>query len=342
VTTWADVYGRQARDLRSSLETGPVVLAGVPGSGRSALAAEIASDRRQVRLRLSMAGTPAGLRQDAVHEVLRFLTAPGDPEDFETRVAKAFGVRAPDALALARGKHDTRLSFAEIVDAIPSESCVVVHGSPLLASSWAERALWTLRNRWQRGHSPWLVLLTRPWHVEALAGSEAPFFGFSRTIELSPPSLENWIAASGAEIPTEELAWLIQQTRGVARPTLAVLEKLEEGARDLPSAWTSHVGETRDAAAWAERLAGALHPYGPRLLDAIAADRPVYPAVPGARTDAIAAALRAMRDHDLIFQPTRRRWVVADPALAPHLAARSAARDDAFDTGVMVPGRTEP
>jgi hypothetical protein len=32
-----------------------------------------------------------------------------------------------------------------------------------------------------------------------------------------------------------------------------------------------------------------------------------------------------MRDHDVIYQPRPRSWVVADPALEPHLAvARSA------------------
>jgi hypothetical protein len=325
---WTELYGRQARDLRNALEVGPVVLAGVPGSGRSSLAADIAGGRRLLRLQPGIAGTAATLRQDTARDLLRVLaereSARGEHEDFEARVAEAFGARAPEALALARGKHDAELTFADVVDGIPSEACVVVHDSHLLAGAWAERALWTLRRRWQRGYSPWLNLLTRPWHVAAVAGPDAAFFGFARTEELSPPGLSGWINASRADVPTDQLTWLLQQTRGLPRPTLAVLAKLQEGASDVASAWTRHVAEMRGSAEWAERLARALHPYGPRLLGAIAMDRPVYPAVPTARTDAVASALRTLRDHDLIFQPARRRWVVADPALVPHLSARFA------------------
>jgi hypothetical protein len=31
-----------------------------------------------------------------------------------------------------------------------------------------------------------------------------------------------------------------------------------------------------------------------------------------------------MRDHDVIYQPRRRKWQIADPALVPHLASDEA------------------
>jgi hypothetical protein len=93
---------------------------------------------------------------------------------------------------------------------------------------------------------------------------------------------------------------------------------------DIPAARRTHVHESRRVADEVWRLAHGLHPYAPRLLTATAAGERVYASVPDARTDAIAAALRVMRDYDVIYQPRPRRWLVADAALVPHLAARRA------------------
>jgi hypothetical protein len=118
----------------------------------------------------------------------------------------------------------------------------------------------------------------------------------------------------------DDLEWLLKQTRGLPRPTFAVLDRARN-ERDLHAAWRAHVHESGRLGNEMRRLAHGLHPYAPRLLAAVAADEPVYASVPGARTDAIATALRVMRDADLIYQPRPRKWVVADPAVVSHLAA---------------------
>jgi hypothetical protein len=107
---------------------------------------------------------------------------------------------------------------------------------------------------------------------------------------------------------------------GLPRVTLAILDRVRPDS-DIPAAWRARVNESGRVAHESRRLEYGLHPYAPRLLTAIAADDRVYRSVPEARSDTVAAALRAMRDHDLIYQPRPRRWLVADPALVPHLAA---------------------
>ena len=325
----SEIYGGLADDAREALAAGPIVVSGAPGSCRTELAADIHSDQQLLELRPARAGTAAGLRVDVARELLRFLDreSPGaGPKQFRARLAEAFGPKAGSALASAGGVPGPGLSLADIVDGIPPHALVVVHDAYLLSEPWAERALWTLRARAQEKNPPRLVLLTRPWHIQAVSGRDAPFFGFAETVELVSPDLPRWLNLTDFSIGADDLAWLLEQTRGAPRATLAALRRLEEDAANVREAWSAHVDSQREAAEWIHRLAHGLHPYGPRLLGAIAANERVYPAVPDARSDAIAAALRAMRDHDLIYQPVPRRWVVADPALAPHLVALSRGR----------------
>jgi hypothetical protein len=325
VTSWTEIYASQVEDVRDGLAAGPVVLSGVPGCGRVALAAELGAGRPLLELRPARAGTAEGLRADAARDLVRLFDVVVDGRvsraQFRTLIAEAFKSKARDALAVAEGTPDGDLSFGDIVEAIPSRALVVVHDAHLLAEAWAERALWTLRARWQQSDPPWLVLLTRPWHESALTGRDAAFFGFARAFELIPPDIGRWAELGDYRVAPDDLTWLLEQTRGLPRPTLAALARLRIQGPDVRAAWAVQVAEARPTAQWVDRLAHGLHPYGPRLLAAIAGRRPVYPAVPGARTDAIAAALRAMRDHDLIYQPIRRRWVIADPALVSHLAS---------------------
>jgi hypothetical protein len=324
VTNWTDIYAGQVEDVRDGLAAGPVVLSGVPGAGRVALAAELGAGRALLELRPARAGTAEGLRADAARDLVRLFDVVGEGRvsraEFRTLIANAFKSKARDALAVAEGAPDGDLSFGDIVEAIPSRALVVVHDAHLLADGWAERALWTLRSRWQQSDPPWLVLLTRPWHERALTGRDAALFGFARVFELTPPDIGRWAELGDYRVAPDDLAWLLEQTRGLPRPTLAALARLRIQGPDMRAAWAVQVAEARPTAQWVDRLAHGLHPYGPRLLSAIAGNRPVYPAVPGARTDAIAAALRVMRDHDLIYQPIRRRWAISDPALVSHLA----------------------
>jgi hypothetical protein len=326
----SEVYGGQAEDMRDALSAGPVVLSGVPGSCRAELTADLHPASPRLELRTARAGTAAGLRVDTARALLRFIdqsSAETSPRQFRALLAEFFGGKAQSAVAAAKGTRGSAMSFAEIIDGVPPQALVVVYDAHLLAEPWAERALWTLRARCQERDPPRLILLTRPWHASALTGREAAFFGFGETFELTPPDLPRWVQLTDYEIGPDDIAWLLEQTRSIPRPTLAAVERLHAG--DVRAAWAAHVGAQRGAARWIDRLAHGLHPYGPRLLTAIAGSEPVYPSVPEARTDAIAAALRAMRDHDLIYQPVPRRWVVADPALVPHLIALSRPQDAA-------------
>jgi hypothetical protein len=319
-----DIYKAQADDIADALEGEPVVLAGMPGTCRSEFLAELRPSLPRLHLRPARAGTAAALRADAAQALVRLLHVASGTSgrgQFNVLLAETFRTEAGRALAVARGEPDADLSFAEIVDAIPAATLVVVHDAHLLTEGWSERALWTLRARAQRPNSPQLALVTRPWHLKTITGRDAAFFGFAQAFELAPPELPRWMELTDYDISPDDLAWLLKQTRGLPGPTSAVLNRLGRDATDIRAAWALHVAEGRSTAVCVDRLAHGLHPYGPRLLAAIAADKPVYPAVPGARTDAIAAALRVMRDHDLIYQPVRRRWVIANPALVSHFGA---------------------
>jgi hypothetical protein len=327
---WTELYQGAAADLLEALNSGPVVLTGLPGSGRAEFVREILLADRVVELAALDAGTAAGLRQDAVRAAIDAIAGNAPGADVRRALASAFGARAADALAIAEGRKKGTLPFSEIFAAIPSQAAVIVHDAHLLEAPWAARSLWALRARVQQPNRPGLVLLTRPWDTDVLVGIDAPFFGFARLLSLPIPSVSDWARVTDYKIHPPELDWLLAQTRGLPRTTLAVLERLspsegeERTEAELEAAWKAQVRGSRDAALAVRRLVGGIHQLAPRLLRAIASGARVYSSVPEARTDAIAAALRAMRDHDVIYQPRARQWVVADPALVPHLASARA------------------
>lgn len=322
---WTDLYPVAADELAEVLLTGPAVLSGLPGAGRAPLVREVVGERPIVDLRPRQAGTAAGLRIDTLNAIFRALASAAggstSRRDFNRLVADAFGARAEHALAIADRRDVPLLPMAEILEAVPGDAALLVHDAQVLAEPWAERTLWALRARAHAPDRAVMLLLTRPWHRGAVLGPDAAFFGFGQALDLPIPGFSEWVAFTGPNVPADELRWLLDQTRGLPRPTLAVLERALSADVAVHEAWRAHVRESERVAVTARRLVHGLHQYAPRLLTAIAAGDPVYRSVPEARTDAIAAALRAMRDHDVIYQPRRRKWVVADPALVPHLAA---------------------
>jgi hypothetical protein len=324
VTTLTEIYGAQAEEAREAMDFGPLVLSGLPGSGAHRLALELLDDGAPIQIVPRRAATSDGLRFDLARSILRFLALHSGGAtpygDFELRVTKAFGSRAREALRLGEGEDAPDLSLTEIAMAIPGDAAVVVSDAHLLAQKWANRATWALRRRCQAEEPPRVVLLTRPWHANMLTGPDSAFLGFAQTIELTTPEPWSWGRAVD-DFPTDAVTRLIERTRGLPVPTLAVLARAREHKLSVANALASEIEAARPKAEAVERLAHGLHPYGPRLLAAVAANTPVYPAVPGARTDAIAAALRILRDHDLVYQPSQRRWVIADPTVAPHFAS---------------------
>lgn len=318
---WTELYGGTARDVAEALETGPLILSGLPGSGRAPLVHELARDVPVIEVRPRRAGTLAGLKLDLLNEILEASAAFAEAttrQDFARLVAIKFGPRAAEVLATVERGEASELSMREILAGLPARATVVVHDAHLLPAL-SDNFLWALKGQAQAPNGPWVALLTREWHRSRLLGADAPFFGFGRAVDLPVPALEQW-SRSGWRVDDRDFAWLFAQTRGLPRVMLAVLERVGSGITP-PAAWQVHVSESERVADEVLRLAYGLHPYGPRLLAAIATEDRVYRSVPEARSDAVATALRVLRDHDLVYQPRPRKWVVADPALVPHLAA---------------------
>ena len=323
--------------MRDALEAGPVVFSGVPGSGRADLARDLEPGRPILELDPLRAGTAEGLRVDLLRDLLdlleRLATASSSTQSFEVLVTQAFGSNAGAALTAAERHDGGSLSLAEILEAIPEQATMVVRDAHLMAEDWARNALWAVRARCQRENALRVVLLTRPWRIDGLVGPDAPFFGFARVFDFADSDLAQWTDGLRGALPPGDLEWLVIQTRGLPRPTLAVLERVRGESSDVRSAWAAEVAAARPSAWWVVRLARGLHLYGPRLICAIAANEPVYPSVPGARSDAVAAALKTMRDHDLIYQPAPRRWVIADPARRCRAPSRARARTCSAPSG---------
>ena len=323
-----ELYAGVTDEFVEAVGIGPVVLTGLPGAARADFVQYALLGSHRAELDPLNAGTAAALRQDALSTIVDSVAGSGPRRDWHRALVQAFGGRAGDALALTQGNDAITFSFAEIFRAMPSHTALIVHDAHLLAAPWADRSLWALRARIQEANRPGLILLTRPWHTEALVGVDAPFYGFAQVLGLPVPDATRWAEETEHRIPPSPLGWLLERTRGLPRTTRAVLDLLEPTDRDertqaeLETAWRIYVRCSRSAGAAVRELVRGLHPLAPRLLRAVASGDRVYSSAPGARTDAIAAALRMMRDHDVIYQPGPRRWIIADPALVPHLAAR--------------------
>jgi hypothetical protein len=317
---WVELYPGPAADIGDALAEGPVVVSGLPGSGRAPVVRELLGDHPIIEIRPCQAGTLGGLTLDLLNSLLFAFSTfpePGTPRDFNVFIATAFGRSAQDVLDGLKRGDASQLSMSQLLAALPPRAGVIVHDAHLLPAL-SDRVLWAIRARVQEPHPPRVALLTREWHRGDLVGPDAAFFGFAQVFDLPVPHLFEWMRDHNVE----DLEWLLEQTRGLPRPTLATLDRARNG-QDVHAAWRVEVHESRRVAEEMRRLAHGLHPYAPRLLAAIAADDRDYASVPGARTDAIASALRLMRDADVIYQPRPRKWLVADPAVVPHLAASS-------------------
>src|SRR5215211_4371042 len=135
--TWTDLYPAAAGELLEAVDAGPVVVTGLPGSGRADLVHEVLAGRHVVELDALAAATGDGLRQDATRAVIRAFAGDGAGRELKLAVARTFGPDAPDALAVAQGKTGVAWPTAAIFEALPSEVALLVHDAHLLHAPWA-------------------------------------------------------------------------------------------------------------------------------------------------------------------------------------------------------------
>jgi hypothetical protein len=320
------VSARALEELRSAVAEGPVVLETHSRGLAEAAVSRLAPKRPLIAIDPRGAGTTGGLRVDVARALLAILLERDDIEakrvllDTRDRLAigRAFGPRAEEALSLAAGSLESSVSLDDLLSAVPESALLVVHDAHLLGEPWARRALWSLRARAAEAAPPWMLLLTRPWQT-GLTDREAAFFGFARRLELPVPKEADWARAlseAGSAVHPDDLRWLTDQT--VGNPDVTV-EALRNDARNVRRGWRACVGARRGVLDLVLNAARAAHPFGPRLLVAVARGEPPYPAVPDAKPARVAHALRRLRDHGFVYQPAPRTWRLADAALAAAL-----------------------
>jgi hypothetical protein len=160
-----------------------------------------------------------------------------------------------------------------------------------------------------------VLLVTRPGHLSALTGQDAPFYGQTQTITLRAPGAHEWMPAldrAGHKIQPTDLEWLLDRSRGRVGTTMAVL-RLKTSQQSHRAAWRWAVQNTVPRAHDLLALARAVHTDAPTLLLALAEGRQPYTAIPGAPSQRIARALTKLRDLDAIERPERNVSQIADP-----------------------------
>lgn len=328
----ADLYPREViDDLAAAIELGPVILVGVPGSARAAVAHAAVRhlDRGEpLIIDPARAGTLAALTADVARELVSIVLDNPDPplggglSPAQLGALQRFArLNAHDLLAAAQG--DQGVGFDTLLGLVDSQTPIVVRDAVQLTHRWARAALWTLRGRATDDDAPRMVLLARPHHRMADTGDA--FLGAAKTFRLRPPSAPILAARLAEQGSLDDLSanW-ITASRGLPG-VVATAHKL--GAGHGEAGWAAMIAATAEHREVFQRLALEAHQLGPRLIEAVAQRQPPYGSVPGAAPALISKALAALRDVDLIIQPAARQWQIADPALevvlsAPELAGR--------------------
>lgn len=343
--TAAGVYEPELLDaLDRRLAERPVLLVGPVGSGSREIAIELAR-----RAPFNVILDPAVGRDDyqdlvatAVHQIASQVIAeiaqksgvpPLDlarieedtPQAQQARLhlANHFGPDLADVVAMIRRQpvEGWHLERALATGALPRGSRVVVPEAHRLEP---EPALWELRQI--ANEAPFQIMLTtRAAHVPKLAGPSGAVFGNVFIAELFPIPVARWqraLAAHDRQLLPSDLEWLLQRTRSRPRTTIGVIESWTKST-SIRTAWHRAVHANLVRADDVLRLAAAIHPYAPRLLQAIASGRPPYGAIENAPSQRVARTLARMRDLDLIEQPEPRRWEIADPLLSAAIAKLS-------------------
>lgn len=297
------------REIGEFLEEGALIVAAHPGAGAVELATAISPDT--VVLRPREAGTPLRFRMHFARALVARAAArlPRDAAGTSRQppvvamLAMEFGRRAGDIAALAGGDIERDLRFTELVRGLGESTVLVVDDAHLVESVAGPETLWALRDHRR------VVLATRPWFVERLRHGAAAFFGHGRTLDLSSVKL-----SPPLEDP-RDVAFVVER----ALSAELVAEVLARGEGDVRRGWAEAVEARRTVTATFLSTGFAIHPFGPTLLRAVAADEAPYAAVPDGSSARIANALRALRDTDFIYPPRPRRWRLADAAMAAAL-----------------------
>ena len=340
-----DVYEPELlHALERRLGERPVLLVGAIGSGSRQIA-RIVAQRAEMHVILSpgaAGGDYEALVSDALRQiVLQIITKTAERLGVEqldisrlmedtTHAAQVrlhlvnrFGPDTETVIAISQGAPATgwHLEQALSLGALPEDSRVVLLEAHQLTPG---SAMWELRQI--ANEVPFQILLcTRPAHTAKLAGPESAVYGNVSTIKLSPSSIDRWakvLTEHGRPLHPSDLEWLLHRTRGRPTTTISVLER-QEKPNSIRTTWHHAVRANVARADDVRRLAGAIHPYAPRLLQAIVHGEPPYGVIAHASSQRVARALARLRDLDLIEQPQPRRWEIADPLLAAALALRS-------------------
>lgn len=162
-----------------------------------------------------------------------------------------------------------------------------------------------------------VLLVTRPEHLNALTGQDAPFYGHTQTITLKAPGARDWMRAldrAGHRIQPTDLEWLLDRSRGRVGTTVAAL-RLKTSQQSHRTAWRRAVQNIVPQAHELLALARAIHADAPTLLLALADGRQPYKAIPDAPSQRIARAMAKLRELDVIERPERNVSQIADPLI---------------------------
>src|SRR5579875_3693011 len=282
----ADLYANTLLELQGALRRGTTILLSRVGDGAGALIAEyrppvlgvdavLYPGRDQLRMCL-LREAVTRLVDGPPAQVLADLGPRGDAARLD--VAGAYGSNAETVVNMLErplpANRRMPLSITEVLAGLPETVPLVVFDAHLLDRD----ARWDLRETDQP-----LLLITRPDHLPALTGDDAPFYGHANTVELQAPGVREWMSALervGQKISHTDLEWLLDRTRGRVGTTIRAL-KLRAAGRSPRTPWRVAVRDSRPRAHDTLLLAREVHAYAPALLLAIAQDMKPYSAVRG-------------------------------------------------------------
>jgi hypothetical protein len=186
------------------------------------------------------------------------------------------------------------------------------------------RLLWSLRSGAQTAKGVVLVLAGGPASVELVAGRDAAFLGWGRTVELRRLEEEELSAAISAQSGLEgalvrRIAELSEGLPHVAHRLVGTTEAAMRESRavdPVDAAWSGLLREQSSDFRTTARLVAALHRAALPVCRALAAGQGPYRA---AHSSEVTRALRLLHVSGVCESPSPRSWRLTDPLLAAWL-----------------------